>query len=131
MSNKRKAALNQMINAATITFKAFDYSVNPNSDRSQLWHFETHNQSKSKRYVVHCTLDINDVGDAILSILMKKTPPKHRLVIICRRKVTEEEVDEANTNGYALVGLNVLKKFGAEMIDLQNKNIDEGPALVA
>ena len=89
MDKRRKIILNRTINAASITFKAFNYETNIYQDHNSLWHFNTQ-RANIKKYVVHCVIDYKDISGGELSLMLKKIPYQHRLIIVSSSPVREK-----------------------------------------
>lgn len=107
------------ITKCTLTFKAFDFDVTMSESKSTLWNFITFNPNNQKRYCVFCAPSVGKVK-GLIKVALKKLPPEHRLVVVVKEH-TDQEVEEADIQGYCLISLQTLEWYGQEMLDIREK----------
>ncbi|MCR9204043.1 MAG: hypothetical protein NXH75_05675 [Halobacteriovoraceae bacterium] len=115
--------LRTFITKCTLTFKAFDFDVTMSESKSTLWNFITFNPNNQKRYCVFCAPSVKKVK-GLIKVALKKVPKDHRLVVVVKGH-TEEEVEEADAQGFSLLSLGTLDWYGKEMLEIRDKESQE------
>lgn len=113
----------KFVTACTLTFKAFDHEVTLSEGKSTLWNFTTVSKRNQKNYAVYCAPDLK-VAKNLIKIALKKVPSDHRLVVVTKG-FGDEDLDTANEEGYCLVSIETLNQFGAEMLEIREKEIKQ------
>lgn len=113
MSNQKK-----LISTCTLTFKAFDHDVVMSPGKTTIWDFITTDKRTGKKYCVYCALKM-DRAKNLIKIALKKLPKDHRFVVITPQ-FSEKDEKAAEEGGYCITSVNVLNKFGQEMLDIKN-----------
>ena len=111
--------LRKFINTCSITFKAYEHEVVISKNKANLWHFST-TMSNGKKFMVYCAPQLGKVR-SIVKIALKKIPADSRLVVICENLSDKDRV-EADTQGYCLVDIGTLQKYGTDMIDAKMRD---------
>ena len=106
------------------TFKAFDYKCELSKSKGTIWNFVAKNPEGDKVYAVFCAPK-HDSSKSLIKLAIKKLS-NMRLVVVTH-KHTDEQLQTSREEGYALVTLEVLNKFGEEMIDLRSTEINSDP----
>lgn len=120
MSNQKK-----LISTCTLTFKAFDHDVVMSPGKTTIWDFITTDKRTGKKYCVYCALKM-DRAKNLIKIALKKLPKDHRFVVITP-EFSDKDEKAATEAGYCITSVNVLNKFGQEMLDIKNSE-DQEPA---
>lgn len=107
----------KFVTKCTLTFKAFDFDVTMSEGKSTLWNFIAFNPNNQKRYAVFCTSKVSKVK-GLIKVALKKLPQDHRLVVVVEDH-NEEEVKQADEQGFCLVGLGTLDEYGQEMLEIR------------
>lgn len=111
--------LEKYISSCSITFKAFDHEVIMNKSKTTLWHFSSFSRRQNKKYMVYCTPDIKKAR-SLIKVALRKLPPESRLVVVCSQ-FTQSDQQDALEHDYCLITIEVLKKYGAEMLEISAK----------
>jgi hypothetical protein len=123
MSDKQKMIKTFIANSAGI-FKAFNYRCELSKSQATIWNFVAKNQEGDKVYAVFCAPKLDSSKSLIK--LAAENVSNMRLVVVTH-KHTDEQLESSREDGYALVTLEVLNKFGAEMINLRSDEINSNP----
>lgn len=119
----KKEIMKKFIASCTITFKAFEYSCDLAKSSASIWNFVATNQSGEKVYAVYCAPKL-DKAHSLIRLAKKKLKPNMKLVVVTESH-TEEELENSRGEGYALVSLGVLNKFGEEMIHVRAREAEQ------
>lgn len=119
---ENKEVLKKFVTTCTVTFKAFDYSVELARSSATVWHFVTVNPKGDKSYAVYCAPRL-DKAKSLIKIAMKKLKGM-RLVVVTQAH-TEEDLEKSRAEGYALLTLDVLNQYGEEMIEARARETEE------
>lgn len=111
--------LEKYVSSCSITFKAFDHEVVMNKSKTTLWHFSSFSRRQNKKYMVFCTPDIKKAR-SLIKVAMKKLPKDSRLVVVCSQ-FTQSDQQDALEQDYCLITIDVLKKYGTEMLEISTK----------
>lgn len=109
----------KFVTSCTLTFKAFDHEVVMTQNQSTMWNFMTINKRKGKAYAVYCAPRLGS-AKALVKVAMKKLPKGARLVVVTSEH-TEAEAKQAEQDGYTLITLELLTKYGTEMLEVRQK----------
>lgn len=112
--------IEKYVSSCSITFKAFDHDVIMNKSKTTLWHFSSFSRRQNKKYMVFCTPDLNKTR-SLIKVAMKKLPKDSRLVVVCGQYTQSDQLD-ALEQDYCLVTIDVLKKYGTQMLEISSKN---------
>ncbi|MBH47701.1 MAG: hypothetical protein CME71_05985 [Halobacteriovorax sp.] len=113
----------KFVTSCTLTFKAFEHEVIISKNQSNMWNFMAVNKRKDKVYAVYCAPRLAS-AKALVKVAMKKVPPDARLVVVTSEFTIEEKM-QAEQDGYTLVTLSLLSKYGTEMLDLRQRDGEE------
>lgn len=113
MSNQKK-----LISTCTLTFKAFDHDVVMSPGKTTIWDFVTTDKRTGKKYCVYCALKM-DRAKNLIKIALKKLPKDHRFVVITP-EFSEKDEKAAEEGRYCITSVNVLNKFGQEMLEIKS-----------
>ncbi len=91
--------------------------------KSTLWNFVAYNPNNQKRYAVFCTAKVAKVK-GLIKVALKKLPQDHRLVVVVEDH-TDEEVTQADEQGFCLVKLSTLDEYGQEMLEIRGRDNSE------
>ena len=119
-----KSIVKTFIASCAGTFKAFDYKCELSKSQATIWNFVAKNQSGDKVYAVFCAPKLES-SKSLIKLAVKKVNDM-RLVVVTSHH-TEEQLEASRSDGYALVTLEVLNKFGEEMIDLRSSELNSDP----
>ena len=106
------------------TFKAFNYKCELSKSQATIWNFVASSPEGDKVYAVFCAPKL-DSSKSLIKLAIKKIKDM-RLVVVTSQH-TEEQLESSREEGYALVTLEVLNKFGEEMIDIRSNEINSDP----
>lgn len=106
------------------TFKAFNYKCELSKSQATIWNFVAKSESGDKVYAVFCAPKL-DSSKSLIKLAVKKVSDM-RLVVVTSHH-TDEQLEASREEGYALVTLDVLNKFGAEMIDIRSNELNSDP----
>ena len=106
------------------TFKAFDYKCELSKSQATIWNFIAKNDSGDKVYAVFCAPKLES-SKSLIKLAIKKVNDM-RLVVVTSQH-SEEQLESSREEGYALITLEALNKFGAEMIDIRAKELNSDP----
>lgn len=109
----------KFVTSCTVNFKTMDFEVRMAQSKSAMWHFEAQNPDKTKTYVVMCVPEIKK-GRSLIKAAFKKAPEGKRFVVICD-KYDDKDVQESEKNGYTLVTLQEINRFGVEMLEIKER----------
>jgi hypothetical protein len=109
----------KFVTTCTLTFKAFDFDVTMSESKSTLWNFVAYNPNNQKRYAVFCTSKVGKVK-GLIKVALKKLPQDHRLVVVVEEH-TEDEVNQAEEQGFSLIKLSTLEEYGQEMLEIRSR----------
>lgn len=123
MSDSKKI-IKTFIASCAGTFKAFNYKCELSKSQSTIWNFVAKNEEGNKVYAVFCAPKL-DTSKSLIKLAVKKVNDM-RLVVVTAQH-TEEQLEASREEGYALVTLDVLAKFGDEMIDIRSKELNSDP----
>ena len=123
MSDKQNIVKKFIANCAG-TFKAFNYKCELSKSQATIWNFVAKNEEGNKVYAVFCAPKL-DSSKSLIKLAVKKVS-NMRLVVVTDQH-TEEQLEASREEGYALVTLEVLNKFGAEMIEIRSDEINSDP----
>jgi len=84
-----------------------------------MWNFMAVNKRRDKVYAVYCAPRLSS-AKALIKVALKKVPADSRLVVVTS-SYTDEEYEQANKDGYSLVTLSMLSKYGTEMLEIKQK----------
>lgn len=107
------------ITSCTLTFKAFEHEVIISKNQTTMWNFMAVNKRRDKVYAVYCAPRLSS-AKALIKVALKKVPADTRLVVVTS-SYTDEEYEQANKDGYSLVTLSMLSKYGTEMLEIKQK----------
>lgn len=119
-----KSIVKTFIASCAGTFKAFDYKCELSKSQATIWNFVAKNQSGDKVYAVFCAPKLES-SKSLIKLAVKKVNDM-RLVVVTSHH-TEEQLEASRSDGYALVTLEVLNKFGEEMIDIRSSELNSDP----
>lgn len=105
----------KFITSCTLTFKAFDHTVVVSKNKSTMWNFTALNKRKGKTYAVYCAPRLGS-AKVLIKLALKKVPKDSRLIVVTT-EFNEEERIQAEQDGYTLVTLALLSKYGTEMLE--------------
>lgn len=111
--------LEKFISSCSITFKAFDHEVVMNKSKTTIWHFTSFSQRQNKKYMVYCVPDIKKAR-SLIQVAMRKVPKDARLVVVCSQ-FSQSDQQDAIERKYCLITIEVLRQYGAEMLDICSK----------
>lgn len=111
--------LEKYISACSITFKAFDHEVVMNKSKTTIWHFTSFSERQNKKYMVYCVPDMKKAR-SLIKIAIRKVPSDARLVVVCSQ-FTQSDQQDAMEKNYCLISIDVLRKYGAEMLVICSK----------
>lgn len=77
------------------------------------------NKRKGKAYAVYCAPRLGS-AKALVKVAMKKLPEGARLVVVTSDH-TDAERTQAEQDGYTLVTLELLTKYGTEMLEVRGR----------
>lgn len=120
---KKKSAIQQFVNQATMTFKTFDYQVVVSKNKSNLWHYVATPPNGAKKYMVYCAPNLAKVKN-LIKAAVRKVPRGSKLVVVCQAH-TQEETQMSEELGYTLITLGELKKYGTEMIEAKARGDED------
>ena len=109
----------QFVTACTLTFKNFEFDVTMSEGKATLWNFTAKSRRNEKHYAIYCAPSLKKVKN-LIKIAMKKLPQDHRLVVVCKEH-SDEDLDKANEQNYCLLTMDILAKYGQEMIDIRER----------
>jgi hypothetical protein len=109
-------AIDTFVTSCTLTFKTFEYEVITSKNKANLWHFTATSTGGDKKYAVYCAPDLIKVK-SLIKIALKKIPAGTRLIVICMAHSNEEQ-EAASNDGYTLIGIGTLKKYGNDMLEV-------------
>lgn len=78
------------------------------------------NKRKNKSYAVYCAPRLVS-AKALVKVAMKKLPEGARLVVVTASH-TEQEREQAENDGYTLITLDLLTKYGTEMLEIRQRD---------
>lgn len=107
------------ITSCTLTFKAFEHEVIISKNQSTMWNFMAVNKRRDKVYAVYCAPKLSS-AKALIKVALKKVPADTRLVVVTS-SYTNQENEQATKDGYTLVTLSMLSKYGTEMLEIKQK----------
>lgn len=110
----------KFVTKCTLTFKAFDFDVTMSEGKSTLWNFIAYNPNNQKRYAVFCTNKVSKVK-GLIKVALKKLPQDHRLVVVVEGH-NDDEVKQADEQGFCLVSLGTLDEYGQEMLEIRGSS---------
>ncbi|MBK26993.1 MAG: hypothetical protein CME70_23520 [Halobacteriovorax sp.] len=119
-----KDILKKFVTTCTVTFKAFDYRCELAKSSATIWNFVATNNSGEKVYAVYCAPRL-DKSKSLIKLARKKIKGNMRLVVVTQTH-NEEELEISREDGYALVTLESLNKYGEEMIEIRAKEASSG-----
>lgn len=119
-----KNVIKTFITSCAGTFKAFNYKCELSKSQATIWNFVASNEDGDKVYAVFCAPKL-DTSKSLIKLAVKKVKDM-RLVVVTSQH-TEEQLEKSREEGYALVTLEVLNKFGEEMIDIRANEINSDP----
>lgn len=109
----------KFVTSCTLTFKAFDHEVVMSQNQSTMWNFMAINKRKEKSYAVYCAPRLGS-AKALIKVALKKLPEGARLVVVTADH-TEAESAQAEKEGYTLITLDMLTKYGTEMLEVRQR----------
>lgn len=112
--------LRKFINACSLTFKSYEHEVVISKNKANLWHFST-TMNNGKKFMVYCAPQLGKVK-SIIKIALKKIPPNSRLVVVCE-SYSESDRSIADEQGFCLIDIETLQKYGTDMIDAKMRNV--------
>ena len=111
------------ITSCTLTFKAFEHEVIISKNQSTMWNFMAVNKRRDKVYAVYCVPRLSS-AKALIKVALKKVPKDTRLVVVTS-SFTDAEQEAADSDGYSLVTLAMLSKYGTEMLEIKQRESAE------
>ena len=123
--SESKEIVKKFIVTCTATFKAFDYTCELAKSSATIWNFVATNKSGDKVYAVYCAPKL-EKARSLIRLGLKKMKGNMRLVVVVTQEHTEEQLEASRNDGYALVTLDVLNKYGDEMIDIRSNEANAG-----
>ncbi len=119
MTNSKNDVIKKFISTCTVTFNAFDYRCEIVKSSASIWNFEATNKGGDKVFAVFCAPKLNK-SKSLIKLANKKIKENMRLVVVTEDH-NEEELEKSREEGYALVTLDSLSKYGEEMILIRTK----------
>ena len=107
------------LSISSLTFKAFGYDLALTPGRGTVWHFRATNPSKTKQYVILLAPKVNQ-SKMLIKIGLKKLPENHRLVVVTSG-FSDEELLEANNQGYTITTIAKIDSFAKEMLGIRSR----------
>ena len=120
--SEQKDLIKKFIATCMVTFKAFEYNCEVVKASATIWNFVATGTNGDKKYAVYCAPRL-DKARSLIKIAKKKLKDDMRLVVVTQSH-SEEELDASREDGYALVTLDILNKYGDEMIDIRTNQAD-------
>ena len=117
-----KAIIKTFITTCTVSFKAFDYRCELSKSTATIWNFVASSPNGEKVYAVYCAPRL-DKARSLIKIAKKKMKDNMRLVVVTQTH-TEEELENSRKDGYALVAIDILNKYGEEMIEIRTREAE-------
>lgn len=117
-----KAIIKKFITTCTVSFKAFDYRCELSKSTATIWNFVASSPNGEKVYAVYCAPRL-EKARSLIKIAKKKMKGNMRLVVVTQSH-TDEELENSREDGYALVAIDTLNKYGEEMIEIRAKEAE-------
>ena len=77
------------------------------------------NKRKGKTYAVYCAPKLAS-AKALIKVALKKLPEGARLVVVTADH-SDKEYEQAEKDGYTLITLQQLTKYGTEMLEIRQR----------
>ena len=119
----KKDLIKKFVKSCSLTFKAFEYNCVLVRSSQKIWNFVATDQSGEKVYAVYCAPKL-DKAQSLIRLAKNKLEPNMKLVVVTQEH-TDVQLKSSKENGYALVSLEVLNKFGEEMIHVRAREAEE------
>ena len=113
--------LKSFINICSVTFKAFDYQVNPNKNQANLWNFTAFSSRSPKRYLVMSAPELAN-AKTLIKLALGKVPDGHRLVVVTS-SLTDTDIEAAQKANYTILTIQELKDYGEEMLKAREQEL--------
>ncbi len=104
------------IQELTTAFEAFEYSLKIPKSLGCTWELVATNISGQKNYAVIFAPRIDEQRNNI-RITQKKVDDSTRVVVVTEEEINSIEMDKSTEEGYALVSLEEMNRFGVEMLE--------------
>lgn len=119
----KKEIIKKFVTSCTVTFKAFEYRCELAKSSATIWNFIATNESGDKVFAVYCAPQL-EKSQSLIRLAKKKLKPNMRLVVVTQDH-SEQQLETSRVDGYALVALDALNKFGEDMIHVRAKEAEQ------
>ena len=113
------------INQLTKTFEAFEYSCNIPKSLGCTWEMVATNINGQKSFALIFAPRIDGQRNNI-RITQKKVEDGTRVVVITEEELNQDEILKSEEDGYALVTLSEMCRFGLEMMAARARDKEQG-----
>lgn len=113
------------IKELTATFEAFEYSLQIPKNLGCTWELVATNLSGQRNYAVIFAPRIDGQRNNI-RITQKKVDDSTRVVVVTEEELNQVEIKKSEEDGYALVTLAEMNRFGLEMVEARLRDRQSG-----
>jgi hypothetical protein len=115
----------QYLKALTKTFEAFSYTCSVPKGVGCTWEMVAKNFSGEKEYAMVFAPRVDGHRNNI-RIAQKKVAEGTRIVVVTEEEIKAEEIAKSEEDGYTLVTLDIMERYGVEMLETLEREKSEG-----